>query len=124
MHVSRSNLLGFVTDVCRPILTYGGRATTKRGVDPKKHAIIYTGDTPPEKISGEEEFDREPIKVVPKTPRDKLDEKSRVNYAKTHTIEHNTKVCFVGKLDQSSIRRLVTNYDEVWNNKTHLEYPQ
>ena len=124
MHVSRSNLLGFVTDVCRPILTYGGRATTKRGVDPENHAIIYTSDKPPKRIRGEEKLLREPIKVVPKTPRDKLDEKSRVNYAKTHTIEHNTKVCFVGEVDQSSIRRLITDYDEVWSNKIHLDYPQ
>jgi hypothetical protein len=124
MHVSRSSLLGFITDVCRPILTYGRQATTKSGVDPDSYAIIYTGDRPPKKIRGEKKLEREPIKVLPKTPQDKLDEKSRVNYAKTHTIEHNTKVCFVGEVDKSSIRRLVTDYDEVWSNKIHLDYPQ
>lgn len=99
---------------CLPILTYGGQGTLKAGVKAKDHAIIYTGK--PTILKGEK-LELEPIKMVPDTHRDKLDLASRINYAKIYTVEHNVKVHFIGRLDKSSRRKFMTDFDLVWSRK-------
>ncbi|PVH71178.1 hypothetical protein DL98DRAFT_435672, partial [Cadophora sp. DSE1049] len=99
---------------CLPILTYGGQGTLKTGVKAKDHAIIYTG-TPA--IFKGEKLELDPIKMDPNSSRDKLDQASRINYAKIYTVEHNVKVHFIGKLEKSSRRKFMTDFDLVWSRK-------
>ncbi|KAH8591812.1 hypothetical protein B0O99DRAFT_631715 [Bisporella sp. PMI_857] len=98
--------------LCLPILTYGGQATLKRGVHSGDHAVIYTTETKgaPSIMPGEL-LAKKALRMVPKTPRDKLDLASRVNYAKVYTVEHNVKVFFVGRIEKSHEQRLVTDYN-------------
>ncbi len=110
----------------RQILTYSGQGTTKPGLKNARshgkvtdHAIIYTGDTPPDPLDGET-LALEPIQLIPNTERDKLAIESRINYAKIYTVEHNVKVLFVGKIAPSSQRRLVEDFDYIWNQKDHI----
>ena len=98
-------------DLPRPILTYQYQATKKRGVKHADHAIIYTGTRPPERLHGEESLGKGPIQVEPRTPRDKLEPESRINYAKIYTVEHNVKVLFVGRIAGNSERRFMTDFD-------------
>jgi hypothetical protein len=69
-------------------------------VNPDDHAIIYTGSNPSQ-FEGEI-LGYDPIQVLPKSSRDKLDRSSRVNYAKIYTVEHNLKVGFIGWIADSS----------------------
>jgi hypothetical protein len=92
------------------------------------HAIIYTGPNPPREVEGEAPLRLRPIQVIPKTPRDKLEKESRINYAKIYTVEHNVKVHFIGHVAPSSQHKLVADFDATWMKKRQMnpappEYP-
>lgn len=78
------------------------------------HTIVYSRDKP-HYIHGEKEkgLTKKPIKIVCNA-RHSLDERSRLNYAKTYTVEHNVKVCFIGKIDKKSEWYLTADF-----NNTH-----
>jgi hypothetical protein len=76
-------------------------------------------EAPPAEVDGEN-LSKEPIRVIPKTPRDKLDSESRLNYAKIYTVEHNVKVYFVGEIAPESKRRLIIDFDAAWNSKRQM----
>jgi hypothetical protein len=65
-------------------------------------------------MEGEGALNKSAIKVIPKTPRDKLDPASRVNYAKIYTVEHNVKVQFIGQIAGSDRWRFNTDFDATW----------
>jgi len=83
------------------------------------HAIIYTSSDPPSPFDGEY-LSKEPIKVISKSPRHKLESSSRLNYAKIYTVEHNVKVLFVRAIAPSSEGRLRADFDESWDRKTKI----
>lgn len=78
-------------------------------------------NTTPKALKGES-LALKPIKVKPKTPRDKLQPQSRINYAKIYTVEHNVKVFFIGEISDSSKRRFMTDFDVVWVKKRKMDY--
>jgi len=94
-------------------MTYSGQGTLKWGVHAKDHAVIYTDK--PVIFDGEEEkgLTMKSIKVSADSPRHKLTNASRLNYAKPYTVEYNVKVWFVGKVDKESEWQFVTNYNRV-----------
>ena len=79
-------------------MTYGGQGTAKPGIKPEHHAIIYTSAKPPKESDGEAKLRKKPIRVIPLDLRHKLAPESRINYSKAYTVEHNVKVCFIGKI--------------------------
>ena len=85
----------------------------------KDHAIIYTIDRPP---GDKTDLDKDPIEVLPKTPRDTLEAGSLINYAKIYTVEHNVKVHFVGHIAPGSQRRFMSDYDATWKSKRYSSY--
>lgn len=84
----------------RPVLTYGNRGTAKPGVKPEYHAIIYSTRDAPKELDGEPKLHKSPIRVVLDSRREKLKPQSRVNYSKIYTVEHNVKVCFIGRIHE------------------------
>jgi hypothetical protein len=78
------------------------------------HAIIYSGKKPVA-FRGEKEkgLQMRSIKVTPDNPRHKLDDASRLNYAKTYTVEYNVKVWFIGKVSSDSEWQIKTDYNRV-----------
>lgn len=76
-------------------------------------------------LEGEAELRLRPIRVIPKTPRDKLEKQSRINYAKIYTVEHNVKVHFIGEVDKQCQHRLIIDFDATWQKKRQINpYPQ
>ncbi|KAF7956934.1 hypothetical protein EAE96_004258 [Botrytis aclada] len=99
--------------LCLPIMSYEGRATSKSGVHPEEHAIIYT--TPePRLVTNEDgrkmKFD--PVKMIPDSSRHALDKASRINYAKIYTVEYNVKVWFIGRVDRASEPIVIRSYND------------
>lgn len=88
--------------ICVPILTYGRQGTNKPGVKAEYHAIIYTGETAPRPLPGEKGIHKRSVRVDNKDARERLAPESRVNYSKLYTVEHNVKVCFIGKIHKNS----------------------
>ncbi|MCJ1357159.1 MAG: hypothetical protein MMC33_007155 [Icmadophila ericetorum] len=97
---------------CLAISTYEGRATLKKGLNAKKHTIVYTGDNAPDKLPGEK-INKQPIKVQGVNSTRKLDERSRVNLAKTYPVEHNVKVMEIGNVVGSSLKILTAYWKEM-----------
>jgi hypothetical protein len=56
--------------------------------------------------------------MEPRTHRDELHPTSRLNYAKTFTVEYNVKVNFIGKIHKDSVKDFVRDY-----NQTHTSLP-
>jgi hypothetical protein len=105
--------------MCLPIMTYGGQGTLKYGVHPEDHAAIYSSKREGPCILEGEEMTHRPIRVDVIDPSHKLDPMSRLNYAKIYTVEHNVKVCFIGKVANGlHEQKLVDAY-----NATHQPLP-
>ncbi|CZR64351.1 uncharacterized protein PAC_14249 [Phialocephala subalpina] len=102
---------------CVPILTYGRQGLNKPGLHAEDHAIIYTTDQPP--INGDSHVNT-PIQMQSKSPRDKLEPMSLVNYAKIYPVEHNVKVQFIGWIAKTSQLHFARDFDYVWNSHKQL----
>jgi len=102
---------------CVPILTYGRQGLNKPGLHAEDHAIIYTTDQPP--INSDSHANT-PIQMQSKSPRDKLEPMSLVNYAKIYPVEHNVKVQFIGWIAKNSQLDFARDFDYVWNSHKQL----
>jgi hypothetical protein len=76
----------------------------------------------PRRLPDESKLSKDSIQVTSKSPRDKLEADSRVNYGKIYTVEHNVKVLFIGKLAKESERTFMADFDATWNNKPKILY--
>ena len=82
--------------------TYGGKACNAPGVITEKHAIAYSGKKVPERLPGEERLLDTPIRVNPDDSKG-LGPRSRINFGKVFTLEHNIKVASVGQVHLDSM---------------------
>ncbi|KAE8448457.1 hypothetical protein EG329_009522 [Mollisiaceae sp. DMI_Dod_QoI] len=100
--------------ICLPINTYERQGVAKSGVHATDHTIVYSGSKPIY-FRGEKEkgLTRTPIKIVTKNPRHKLADTSRLNYAKTYSVEHNVKVWFIGNVDKDSMWHLISDFNSM-----------
>jgi hypothetical protein len=95
-------------------LTYGSQGTNKPGVKAEYHAMIYTSRAVPSPLWGEQLVKRA-VRMELSSPEEKLDPTSRVNYAKVYTIEHNVRVCFIGKIHADSRATFETDFKAIDN---------
>jgi hypothetical protein len=89
------------------------------------HAIIHTSKVPPKPKLDEEpqrlsdgslEYSmRPPIRVRPKKQGDRMNEMSRVNYAKVYTVEHYVKTLDFGNVHPKSLHVFISNFRDVWS---------
>jgi hypothetical protein len=104
-----------------PIATYGKRGVGKPGVNKSEHAIIYSGKRAPEPLDseaaarGENGMRPEAIRVDLDDKNDKLDPRSRLDFGKVHTIQHNIKVRYFGQVHKNSMRALINQFGNVWH---------
>ncbi len=100
--------------LCLPISTYGGRGLEKRGANTKHHAQVYSSPDRP-RLGPEEEAKLmlQPIKILTDSPREKIYPESLLNYAKVYTIEHNVKVCPVGRVAKESQRDFYMDFETI-----------
>jgi hypothetical protein len=60
-----------------------------------------------------EEVINQSIRMIPDSPREKLDSASRMNYAKIYTVEHNVKVYFIGRIAPKYEQQVVVDYNRI-----------
>lgn len=87
----------------RPIQTYAGKGTSKQGVEPEHHAMVYTEDSPPTPLedeirSGASLKMLSPIKIEPHVKGDILDPNSRINFSELYTVHCNVKMKPYGRV--------------------------
>ena len=97
----------------RSIQTYSRRGTKASSTKPYYHSQVYTGDYVPNLLPGERLVKR-PIKVLldEHMADQPLHHTSRLNYARVHSLEHNIRVCPVGKIDESDLKWVLQYYKE------------
>lgn len=113
MSVSYVALLVLVLITNRPVSTYGGQGSAKRGIDAAAHAIIYMCDQKPAKSSDETKLSKRAIAVNPARADQKLDRMSRLNFGKVYTVEHDVKVMDIGTVADASMAYL----EAYWTNQ-------
>lgn len=102
--------------VCLSISTHAGRGISQAGLNPREHAVVYTGrDVPPLlphelSPSGETPALLPPIRVDPDAPSERLDPTSRIDFGKVYTIRHDVKVKPLGVVNRISTAVLEENY--------------
>jgi hypothetical protein len=77
------------------------------GVDPSKHSIVYMSDTRPRLASTEPTPTKDPIEVDPERFEERLHRKSRLNFGRIYTVEHNVKVLPIGEISEASMPKFV-----------------
>ncbi|KAL3463917.1 hypothetical protein BJX64DRAFT_107627 [Aspergillus heterothallicus] len=93
---------------CFSISTYGGRGLAKPGVDPSKHTIVYMSGTEPRLSPNEPLMPKEPLEVDPTRLDETLHLKSRLNFGKIYTVEHNVKVLPIGEIAKPSMPKFIS----------------
>ncbi|KAK5170648.1 uncharacterized protein LTR77_005237 [Saxophila tyrrhenica] len=112
---------GQLSCIAVPVTSYGGKGVAKRGVKKSDHTIIHCGkkaplpaaDELPNPALREAGMQPDPIRVDPDLSDKKLDEKSRVDFAKPSVIHHNVKVKSFGMVNRASLRHLHAQYRNV-----------
>ena len=69
-------------------------------------------DTKPRRLPEEIDMNKRPIAVDKSSPDQKLDEMSRLNFSRVHTVIWNVKVMDVGKVARESIPTLVAYWKQ------------
>lgn len=91
-------------DGSRPIQSYSGKADLKPGIEPRHHAIAYTGRIVPTALPTEfhSGLMQTPIQIDPDVPTTALDPRSRISYSELYTVQHNVKASPVGWVNPKS----------------------
>ena len=96
--------------VCLRISTYSGQATTKPGVIRDQHAPVFRQGYRPEILPDESQPNepqlQKPIEIKLENEEIDVSPKSRINFGKPYTIEHNVKVKNIGRVVGESVREL------------------
>ena len=96
----------------RPITTYSRQGCTKPGVDPTTHAVIHLEEEQPTTLTNEG-LVLAPIRMIPLHRGLYLDRLSRIDFARTQSIEHNQPIFRLGHVSRSSLRDLRDQYATV-----------
>lgn len=95
-----------------PIFTYSNKATTKRGVHPEEHAVVYSWGRSPRLLEGETGITKAPIPVVMTDATETLSRSSRIYFGIHHPIQYNVKVKDIGYVPPDYIPTLIGNWME------------
>lgn len=85
---------------------------------------MYDGKSPPKLKEGEPTLHKQPIRVTMEKKGEKLHDESRLNYAKHYTVEHNSRVCFIGQVHADSKARLFATWKAALQDDTDEEESQ
>lgn len=109
-------------NVSRPISTYGGRGVAAPDVVKAHHAVIHTSSEPPALLPGEgptrvgSQVDslRAAIRVKARDRETKLDERSRLNFAKIDQIYHaECEIHVFGTVAEESMASFLYQFEAV-----------
>jgi hypothetical protein len=91
--------------LCLPLITYNGQGASKAGVRGEDYAAVYPVGGQPN-IGDSEKLNKEPFPILVEEPTETIDPKSRINFGRVYTVEHNIKVLKVGRIPDEHLPRL------------------
>ncbi|KAF2469459.1 uncharacterized protein BDR25DRAFT_289019 [Lindgomyces ingoldianus] len=90
-----------------PVFTYGGRATTKRGLRPWEHSVVHTTGTDAQLLPNETGIKYLRITVDPAPDVEPLHPASRIYFGIHHPIQYNVRVKDLGQVIEPHVPRLL-----------------
>ena len=90
---------------CLPLNTYNRKGTGKDGIRPDDYAAVHPVGGKPS-VGPEENMSKEPFPIKVEDPRETIHPKSRLNFGRVYTVEHNIKVLKVGRIPDEHLARL------------------
>lgn len=92
------------------------------------HAIIHTSREPPEaspqehpNVALNERAMLQPVRVVSNRKTDTMESRSRVDFGKIYTVEHNVKVYDFGRVHETQRTFFKAQFNYVWGIKEEVE---
>lgn len=58
-----------------------------------------------------------PIRITTASPKDRLDDTSRIHFGKIYTVEHNIKAKNYGEVHRESVEALMAQFQAVWHDR-------
>ncbi|KAF2134753.1 hypothetical protein P153DRAFT_362491 [Dothidotthia symphoricarpi CBS 119687] len=118
---------GHDCSTCLSIQTYGNRGVPQNK-EKYHHAIMFTGNQPPQPLPSEQPRIGElgmgtPIHVEASRPYNRMDPLSRVNFVKVYTIEHNVKVEDFGRVNPLWEHTFLSQFYAHWGIPFHMGLP-
>lgn len=98
--------------ICLAIFTYGSKGTLKAGVNPLDHAIVYGSQEKPQLLDGEKQLQKQPFPIVIEDPQETIVASSRLDFGRTFSVEHNIKVCKIGRIATEHLPRLDEYFEQ------------
>ncbi len=95
-----------------PIFTYKNQGTTKNGVRPAQHAVIYSWGRSPQLLPGETGITKASIGVVQTEGIPVLSRASRIYFGIHHPVQYNVRVKDMGYVVPDHIPTLIGNWRE------------
>lgn len=99
--------------LCLPITTYGGQGAAKGSARAEDHAIVYDGTrygAPEPEAAPGEQLSKSALGVIIEERHETLDPRSRIDFGKVYTVQHNIRVMNVGRID--NLNRLKRYYND------------
>lgn len=100
-----------------PIFTYSERGTTKGGVRPWEHGIIYSSGCSAKLLPGETGITKPSLSADMAEGVPDLHEASRIYYGIHHPVQYNIKVKDIGRIPREQIPVLIKNWRAEDENK-------
>lgn len=101
-----------------PIFTYSNRATTKEGVRPEEHGIVYSYGQEPKLVTDEKGIVKPSIAIEMASGESILHIASRIYYGIHHPVQYNVKVKDIGHVIDSHLPALIGNWKAEDNGET------
>lgn len=108
--------------VCLAMNTYGRQGTAKLGAKPEDHAAVYKQGGPGPDMRGET-LSKESFPIIVEVS-ETIDPKSRINFNKPYTVEHNIKIMNVGRIAPKFLDLLKQYFDQSFGFGGHIDSEQ
>jgi hypothetical protein len=102
--------------------THNGKGAGKEGVDPENYAAVFPlGGTV--QLCPDEYLTKKPFPIKIEVPGETIDLKSRLNFGKIYTLEHNIKVKKVGRIPDEYHQQLDDYFSQIITGKHDPQKP-
>ncbi|KAH7409820.1 hypothetical protein DE146DRAFT_327526 [Phaeosphaeria sp. MPI-PUGE-AT-0046c] len=101
-----------------PIFTYSNRATTKDGVRPEEHGVVYSYGREAKLVDDERGIVKPSIAVEMASGEPPLHVASRIYYGIHHPVQYNVKVKHIGQVIDNHLPALIGNWKAEDNGET------
>lgn len=92
--------------LCLSLNTHKGQGMTKAGINTHDYAAVYAVGKEDKLTSEQKKMSKKPFPIVVEASDERVESTSHINLGRVYTVEHNSKVKKVGRIDSKHLGRL------------------